>query len=350
MGDPTVFEATMVQRVVRYATSKGLPAEELLEAAGYTVEEASDPERLHPIDRVTRLFRTAAEKLFDPALGVHLAATGRARDYGLIGLVFDHQPDLDHGLDALARVYSAFLFGASLEVIREEGRTRVVSGFDYDHPGLDLIRQEVLAAIYVNCRRASESTWAPIAVRYRQVPPDPAPFRELFGVDVVFGAEEDELVLHPVDLARPIPGADPVLLAHLMEASEVHMLRRRAAAHQASRMLHLQGCTIDLAGGVVQRGTDTSYLTTKERDLLEYFAARRNEVVTHDEIERDVWRIGRSVVSHAPAVAIRRLRQKIEPPKGRPVNLITVFGEGWKLVVPANDPAPREASGRARSG
>lgn len=347
MADPTVFEATMVQRVLKYAGAHGVAAEELLGAAGYTVDEANDPDRLHPIDRITRLFRVAAEKLNDPALGVHMAAVVRPRDYGLIGLIFDHQPDLDHGLDALARVYSAFLASASLEVIREEGRTRVISGFDYDHPGLDLIRQEVLAAIFVNCRRASDAPWTPLAVRYRQVPADPAPFRELFGVDVVFGAEEDELVLDPSQLARPIPNADPVILAHLVEASEVHLMRRRAAAHQASRTLHLHGCTIDLSGGVVQRGTETSYLTTKERDLLEYFAARRNEVVTHDEIERDVWRIGRTVVSHAPAVAIRRLRQKIEPPRGRPVNLITVFGEGWKLVV---QPGPTDGPARAKAG
>ncbi|HMV67766.1 MAG TPA: AraC family transcriptional regulator ligand-binding domain-containing protein [Myxococcota bacterium] len=344
MADPTVFEATMVQRVLTYAAAQGVDRAELLAATGYTEAEVVDPDRLHPIDRVTRLFRAAAAALRDPALGLHVAASMRARDYGLIGLVFDHQPDLDHGLDALARVYSAFLAGASIEVIREEGRTRVISGFDYDHEGLDLIRQEVLAAIYVNCRRASETPWTPLAVRYRQVPADPAPFRELYGVDVVFGSDEDELVLDPAQLARPLPNADPVILAHLMEAAEVHLVRRRAAGQQAARLLHLHGCTIDLNGGVVQRGTETSYLTTKERDLIEYFAARRNDVVTHDEIERDVWRIGRSVVSHAPAVAIRRLRQKIEPPKGRPINLITVFGEGWKLVV--NEPA----DGGARAG
>ena len=67
---------------------------------------------------------------------------------------------------------------------------------------------------------------------------------------------------------------------------------------------------------------------------MEYLASRPNEVVSHEALERDVWGIGKMVITHAPAVAIRRLRQKIEPKGRKPMNLVTVFGEGWRLVVP----------------
>jgi DNA-binding response OmpR family regulator len=83
----------------------------------------------------------------------------------------------------------------------------------------------------------------------------------------------------------------------------------------------------------VQREGGAAWHTSRERELLEFFAARPNQVVTHTEIEQAIWHLGSAVISHAPAVAIRRLRQKIEPKGSRPVNLLTMFGDGWKLVV-----------------
>ena len=331
--DPTVFEATIVRRCFAYAEKVGADLAALRNTAGFTEAEVADTERMLPIARAVRLFQAASNLLHDPALGLHVAAASRARDYGLIGLIFDHQPRLDDGLDVLSRTYSAFLASASLEIIREPGRTRVVSSWEYEHAGLDFIRQDAITAIYLQLKRVGGGDWLPLGVRLRQASVVPEEFERLFGIPVTFGAEDDELILDPVELARPNPNADPIVLSHLMEAAEVHLERRRAASGQQSRVLHLSGCTVDLTEGVVRRGSDSTWLTTKERDLLEYFANHKNEVVTHEEIERDVWHIGRTVVSHAPAVAIRRLRQKIEPPKGRPVNLVTVFGEGWKLVV-----------------
>src|SRR5690606_23454728 len=121
------------------------------------------------------------------------------------------------------------------------------------------------------------------------------------------------------------------------EAAETHLARRREAAHAQSRRLRLQGCVVELDTGKVVRREGVLTLTTKERALLEYFAAHPNQVVTHDDLEREVWEIGRTVITHAPAVAIRRLRQKIEPAGQKPTNLITVFGEGWRLVGPGVD-------------
>lgn len=333
--DPTVFEATMIQRVVRYVESLGRDPRPILDRAGFDPEEVPLSDRMYPIQRAARLFRCAAEELADPALGISLARASRPRDYGLIGLIFDHQPTIDEALDMLSRTYSAFLASAALEVVRDGAGTHVISSFEYEHPGLSLIRQEVLAAIFVHIRRAVGGTLVPRAVRLRSAEVAPERFFELYGIAVTFGADEDELVLDPAPLAQTNPNSDPVLRAHLMEAAEVHLQRRRAAQGVQTRLLHLSGCTVDLTEGVVRRNVGDSWLTTKERELLEYFASRRNEVVTHEEIERDVWHIGRTVVSHAPAVAIRRLRQKIEPPRGRPVNLVTVFGEGWRLNVAA---------------
>jgi hypothetical protein len=289
---------------------------------------------MFPFATSMRLYELTAEAFDDRAVGLSIAIEAEPRDYGLIGLLWAHQPTLDAGFDALARYYTAFLAGCAIEIRREPGRTRVISLFEHDHPGLDIFRPELLASVFLHSRRTAGQDWSPLEVHLTVPEVAPERFRAVFGVDVRFGAPVDQLVLDPAPLCQPIPGADPLLLAHLVEAAETHLGRRRLASGAQARLLRLRGCTVDLDTGTVTRGNETVTLTTKEKALLEYFAERRNDVVTHDDLERDVWGIGRSVLTHAPAVAIRRLRQKIEPPGRKPVNLVTVFGEGWRLVTP----------------
>ena len=50
-------------------------------------------------------------------------------------------------------------------------------------------------------------------------------------------------------------------------------------------------------------------------------------------LERGLWGIAEHVVSFATAVAVRRLRAKIEADPSQPVNLLTVRGDGWRLVL-----------------
>lgn len=324
----------MIHRALRHATRHGLDVAPILSETGFTDADLANRELLVPLPKALALYDRIATALNDPAFGLSLAKGAAPSDYGLIGLLFDHHPTLDAAFDALAHYYTAFLAAAEIRVLREAGRTRTVSRFAHEHRGLDYLRQEMLASVYLNALRASASPWKPTSVTFRQQPVDPAAFIDLFGVTPVFGAQDDALVIDPVHLAQPNPRANADLLNHLLEAAETHLVKRRTASGSNSRVLLLRGCSADLTSGMVHRGNDTLTLTTKERELLVYLADHQNEVVTHEAIERDVWGIGRSVISHAPAVAIRRLRQKIEPQGPKPVNLVTVFGEGWKLVVP----------------
>jgi hypothetical protein len=189
----------------------------------------------------------------------------------------------------------------------------------------------------LNPARAVGTTFAPVAVRLRQLNIPPEDLRAFFGVEVAQGAPYDEIDLPLAGVAQPSLRADADLLRHLEDAVATQLAKREAWQGRRSTLLQLDGCRIDLANGRVERKDGTVWLTSRERELLEFFAARPNVVVTHTSIERDVWKMVPSVVSHAPAVAIRRLRQKIEPKGPRPTNLLTVFGEGWKLVV--RDPA-----------
>lgn len=324
----------MVIRLLRFLERHGHPLAPAFAAADLAPDALTQRARLYPLAQSCRLHAHVAEVTGDPAIGLQIAQEAAPSDYGLVGLIWAHHPTLDAALDALSHYYSLFLEGAAFDVHRSADVTRVVSRWEHEHPGLDVLRIEAVAAIYLKSREVSGVSWTPLAVRFRQAPLPAAPFEEVFGITPEFGAEQDELLIDPAHLRRPIPSANPALLAHLLEAAETHLARRREAARAQSRRLQLRGCVVDLDSGVVETGGSSQTLTTKERALLEYFADRPNAVVSHDDLERDVWGIGRTVITHAPAVAIRRLRQKIEPKGRKPVNLVTVFGEGWRLVVP----------------
>ncbi len=348
MTDTTVFEGTVVTRLAAFARHAGLDPDALATRAGLRRDDVDDPTRLHGIDHVANLYRALADATQDEAVGLRIAAQSALRDYGLMGLIFAHSPTLGAALDHLARVYTALLAHAELRVTREGRLVRLTSTYEYDHPGLTQLRQDTLGAIFLYLRTYAGPAFHPVAVKLHQLARDRAPFDDFFGVAVQFGATADELLFGADVLDTPVSGHDPLVLHHLLESSEVHLARRRAAAQRASRVLHLRGCVVDLETGTVTRTEGAGrpggramavvHLTSRERDMLEYFARHKNEVVTHDDLERDVWQLGRAVISHAPAVAIRRLRAKIEPTAKHPINLLTVFGEGWKLVVTEGTP------------
>jgi DNA-binding response OmpR family regulator len=76
-------------------------------------------------------------------------------------------------------------------------------------------------------------------------------------------------------------------------------------------------------------------LSTKEFDVLKYFAAHEGEVVTRDMLLTDVWEYGDEETIPTTRTIdnfILSIRKKIESDPSRPVHLITVHKAGYKLV------------------
>ncbi len=337
MTDATVVESTMVRRVADHLRRHGTDPHAVLQAAGVDAVLA-DPNvqpRLIPFAEAMRVYAEAAKALHDPALSLSIALEAAPRDYGLTGLLWEHQPKLGDALDALAMFYNRFFPNSELVVTKTHTTVTVLHRFFVDVPGLDIFRIELLASLYRHSLRVSPEPWVPLSLSFAREPHDLDRFREVFGIEPTFEPQgsADVMVIPRAPMERANPGANPALLSELLRAAETHADRRKQQGAALSGHLQLVGCTVDLSAGVVRRGEEEVPLTTKERALLEYLAQRRNETVTHGDIETDVWGMSRSVISHAPAVAIRRLRQKIEPAGRKPVNLQTVFGEGWRLVI-----------------
>ena len=87
------------------------------------------------------------------------------------------------------------------------------------------------------------------------------------------------------------------------------------------------------------RPVDTAQLTAKEHLLLNYLAARPEQVCEKDELVKAVWpedRIyERGVRDDSLAQLVRRLREKIELDPARPRLVLTVPGRGYRYRSPA---------------
>lgn len=94
-------------------------------------------------------------------------------------------------------------------------------------------------------------------------------------------------------------------------------------------MIDLRSLKLDLVHHRVVRPDGEESLTQLEVDALRYFVERAGNVVTREQLEREVWRFGPGARSEAVPVALRRLRKKL----GEGV-LTTVRGEGWRLQPP----------------
>lgn len=117
-------------------------------------------------------------------------------------------------------------------------------------------------------------------------------------------------------------------------------------------MLILSTCSVDLERRTIHRADGTSApLTDQEHALLAYLAADPGRTVPHDELLERVWGWSALARTRAIAVAVRRLRRRIEADPAEPRHLVTVRGVGYRLdVAPPRDPpsdvAPSRWAGR----
>jgi len=98
-------------------------------------------------------------------------------------------------------------------------------------------------------------------------------------------------------------------------------------------MLELRGCTVTLhSGAVAWADGRTDRLSSRERALLAYLAARPGQVVSREALYREVWSHQRVVVSRAVDNCVRRLRTRIEQNPSSPHHIQTVHGQGYRFT------------------
>lgn len=109
---------------------------------------------------------------------------------------------------------------------------------------------------------------------------------------------------------------------------------RRTAAHPDSRDEVLVGdVRVNLRNRLVTRDGRRLDVSNREFELLRYFLAHRGEVVSREQLLRDVWGYNEVVVTRTVDNFVAKLRFHIEPEPHEPRYLLTVHGSGYQLIV-----------------
>ena len=100
--------------------------------------------------------------------------------------------------------------------------------------------------------------------------------------------------------------------------------------------------------GVLARGSETARLEPRAMELLVYLAARPNEVVTREQLERDVWH-GAVVGYDAVTNTVIKLRKALGDNARRPRFIATIPKLGYQLIARVTRPDDHSDAGALKA-
>ena len=189
--------ASMGQIVWRLIERHDLAPEPLFRAAGIDPAIIHDP-HAHIARRASdALVRTLANRIPDPAFGLHAARCWHPSNLGALGYAWLSSSTLRSGMKRLARYWRIVI--ADVAVTLDE----TAEGIEFAHaphaPGsdADAIRDDMVMAILCDmCRTNFGPAFSPRRVAFRHpAPADATPYEMLFRCPVAFGAEANSLLI-----------------------------------------------------------------------------------------------------------------------------------------------------------
>ena len=124
----------------------------------------------------------------------------------------------------------------------------------------------------------------------------------------------------------------PFGMAELLARAKVALRRARGTGSESA--VTIDRLKIDFAARAVFVGDERLQLTPKEYRLLQILAQHAGNVVTHQQLLKDIWGQPHVNDTHYLRIFVRKLRRKIEADPNRPRILITELGVGYRLALP----------------
>jgi two-component system, OmpR family, response regulator RegX3 len=107
---------------------------------------------------------------------------------------------------------------------------------------------------------------------------------------------------------------------------------RRVRADAES--LVLGSLHIDFTRYAARRGQESISMSTREIDVLRYMKERAGRIVGRDDLLRKVWGYQDLPLTRCVDHLIYRLRRKVEPNPAYPQYILSVYADGYRLVIP----------------
>ena len=122
----------------------------------------------------------------------------------------------------------------------------------------------------------------------------------------------------------------PLIASELAARVRALMRRTRGAGAQAS--FTVGGIFVEPAEGRAHRGADDVHLTKTEFRLLCELAAADGRVVSREQLLERVWDYDYFGDTRLLDVHVSRLRRKVETDASRPEHILTVRGQGYRMI------------------
>ena len=111
------------------------------------------------------------------------------------------------------------------------------------------------------------------------------------------------------------------------------MQRQAVSRPDEPATIRLGDVHVDLPHRLVTRRGRRVALSAREFELLRYLLAHRNEIVSREQLLRDVWGYNEQSVSRTVDNYVAKLRMQLESKPHDPRYLVTVRGTGYQLLV-----------------
>ncbi|WP_052367571.1 AraC family transcriptional regulator [Algiphilus aromaticivorans] len=207
-----------------YLAEQGLDATVLL-GAPPPASHAESPTRF-PVTRWKALLETAAARLGDPLLGLHLGERVTPAHFGLMGYVLLACENLAAALQRLREFERLFYDVSPLRVHAEDEQLILQWGTEAGRPGALADEAAVTALVTLARDITAAPTMAPISIDFvNPAPADRSPHEAILGCPVAFDSTSTRVRIPVQWLAMPLRHPDPQLLA-LLRAQAAEQLRR----------------------------------------------------------------------------------------------------------------------------
>jgi DNA-binding response OmpR family regulator len=111
------------------------------------------------------------------------------------------------------------------------------------------------------------------------------------------------------------------------------ILRRSQPVDKSVPVITIGKLSIDFAAFQIRDSGEDVKLSHKEFEILSYLFKNKNQVVTRYDLLENVWGYEEQITTRTVDNFIVRLRQKIEENPNQPKIILTVHGEGYKMIL-----------------
>ena len=268
---------TATGTIARAAYARALEARlevtPLLKSANLTSHEIKNSQVRVPVKNQIQFLSVVADKLPDPFLGIHLAEGIELREMGMLYYVIASSETLGEALRRLGRYCS--LNNEGVRITCHEGKDISVK---CEYVGVSRLSDrhqiECFVALLVRlCRRLTGLSLSPTGVKLAHRRTElPAEIKKVFGCEVAFGSDVDEVVYPQRAASIATVNADTYLNSLLVRYGEEALSSRRVQS--GAWRLKVENAIVPLLPhGQAKIGEIAKRLGVSERTLMRLLAS-----------------------------------------------------------------------------